>query len=61
MRIMWTRRFVSIIVVVVLAAIGARLGVSGVGIYAYEAFVVVAAMSLGMALEPRIRWRRQRH
>ena len=37
------------------------LGVRGLGIYLYEAFVVVAAMALGMALEPRIRLYRRNH
>ena len=58
---MWTRRFVSIVAVVVLAVIGARLGVRGFDVYLYEAFVVVAAMALGMALEPRIRLHRRDH
>lgn len=58
---MWMRRFVSTLAVVVLAAIGARLGVSGYGIYLYETFVVVVAMTLGLVLEPRIRLLRRRH
>lgn len=55
------RRFVSTLAVVVLAAIGARLGVSGYGIYLYETLVVVVAMTLGLVLEPRIRLLRRRH
>jgi hypothetical protein len=35
--------------------------VRGFGIYLYEAFVVVAAMTLGLALEPRIRLYRRNH
>ena len=55
------RRFVSAVVVAIFAVIGARAGVGGYGIYAYEVLVLPLAMILGLAFEAKVQARRRSH
>ncbi len=55
------RRFVSALVVAIFAVIGARVGVDGYGIYAYEVLVLPLALIVGLVFEAKVQSHRREH